>query len=382
MKKPLFLSVLLITFFFGTTLLILNGNNFRQVLSPINITDETDAEGEYFKGGLEATKEEIHPLSIQYLRNAETPGSDLIIEQTLTPGSNYQRYIASYKAEGLKIYALLTIPNGTKPKSGWPVVIFNHGYIPPTQYKTTERYIAYTDAFSRNGYILLRSDYRGHGNSEGTARGGYGSPNYTIDILNAVESIKKHPDADPNRIGMWGHSMGGYITLRSMVSRNDIKAGVIWAGVVVSYEDLLYNWRRNTASAAGQQNTNPETILSPTPTPFSSRGRSWRAELIQNYGPPEENPEFWNSISATGYLNEISGPLQLHHGTSDTSVPLRFSEKLEQLMKDEGKSVELFTYAGNDHNISASFNTAIKRSVDFFDKYVKSSTTSSESNET
>ena len=60
----------------------------------------------------------------------------------------------------------------------------------------------------------------------------------------------------------------------------------------------------------------------------------------------------------------------------------RFSEKLEQLMKDEGKSVELFTYAGNDHNISASFNTAIKRSVDFFDKYVKSSTTSSESNET
>ncbi|OGC45980.1 peptidase [candidate division WWE3 bacterium RIFCSPHIGHO2_12_FULL_38_15] len=321
-------------------------------------------------------------MSIQYLRNAETPGSDLIIEQTLTPGSNYQRYIASYKAEGLKIYALLTIPNGTKPKSGWPVVIFNHGYIPPTQYKTTERYIAYTDAFSRNGYILLRSDYRGHGNSEGTARGGYGSPNYTIDILNAVESIKKHPDADPNRIGMWGHSMGGYITLRSMVSRNDIKAGVIWAGVVVSYEDLLYNWRRNTASAAGQQNTNPETILSPTPTPFSSRGRSWRAELIQNYGPPEENPEFWNSISATGYLNEISGPLQLHHGTSDTSVPLRFSEKLEQLMKDEGKSVELFTYAGNDHNISASFNTAIKRSVDFFDKYVKSSTTSSESNET
>src|SRR3989344_8783598 len=105
-------------------------------------------------GGLEETS---HPLSIETLRQGNYPGSDILIEQTLAPGSNYRRYIASYKSEGLKIYALLTVPNGTKPETGWPVVIFNHGYIPPSQYKTTERYVAYTDAFSRNGYILFRS---------------------------------------------------------------------------------------------------------------------------------------------------------------------------------------------------------------------------------
>lgn len=116
-------------------------------------------------GGLE--KNNPHPLSIQALREGVYPGSTITIEQTLEPGSNYQRYIASYKSEGLTIYALLTVPNGEKPESGWPVVIFNHGYIPPDQYRTTERYIAYTDAFSRNGYIVFRSDYRGHGNSEG-----------------------------------------------------------------------------------------------------------------------------------------------------------------------------------------------------------------------
>lgn len=73
------------------------------------------------------------------------------IEETLSSGSNYSRYIASYKSEGYKIYALLTIPTGEKPVSGWPVIIFNHGYIPPAQCRTTERYIAYTDAFSRKG---------------------------------------------------------------------------------------------------------------------------------------------------------------------------------------------------------------------------------------
>ncbi len=143
------------------------------------------------------------------MRQQEYPGSDIVIEQTLAPGVNYQRYYVSYLSEGLKIYALLTVPNGTPPQTGWPVVIFNHGYIPPEVYRTTERYIAYVDGFARNGYIVLRSDYRGHASSEGEATGGYGTPDYTVDVLNAVASVKKYPAADPNRMGMWGHSMGG-----------------------------------------------------------------------------------------------------------------------------------------------------------------------------
>src|SRR5690606_2633700 len=130
------------------------------------------------------------------------------------------------------------------------------------------------------------------GNSEGEARGGYGSNDYTIDVLNAVSSIKKLPYVDENRIGMWGHSMGGHITLRNMVVNGEIKAGVIWAGVVASYPDLLNNWRRGNN----------------TPRPQTTRRSSWRNELSEQYGTPETNPEFWNSISANSYLGEISGP--------------------------------------------------------------------------
>ena len=41
------------------------------------------------------------------------------------------------------------------------------------------------------GYVVLKPDYRGHGSSEGDAVGGYGSNAYTIDVLNALSSIKR-----------------------------------------------------------------------------------------------------------------------------------------------------------------------------------------------
>lgn len=302
-----------------------------------------------------------HPLMLSVGRAREYPGSDVVIEQTLAPGSNYNRYLASYQSDGLKIYALLTVPRGEKPATGWPVIVFNHGYIPPTQYRTTERYVDYVDRIARSGYIVFRSDYRGHGNSEGEARGGYGSPDYTIDVLNAVGTMKRFPDADPQRIGMWGHSMGGYIALRAMVIDPSIKAGSIWAGVVASYPDLIARWRR------------PSSGNAPSVPPVGSTARRWREELQQLYGTPQENPEFWNSISANSYLAELSAPIQLHHGTADTSVPVLFSELLnEQILAVDGYS-ELYTYPGDNHNISQNFGTAMQRTIEFFDKYVKGS---------
>lgn len=321
-----------------------------------------------------------HPLSIEALRQGEYPGSDIAIEQTLEPGSNYQRYIASYKSEGLKIYGLLTIPNNPSPVEGFPAIIFNHGYISPSVYKTTEKYIAYQDAFARAGYVTFKSDYRGHGNSEGVASGGYGSNAYTIDILNAVSSIKREGTdmalrqaqgltsrvINPKKFGMWGHSMGGHITLESMVANSDIKAGVIWAGVVGSYEDLFERWRRRMPTPRPEA----DQPLAETSNPGSQRSR-WRQELAEAYGTPDQNPQFWKSLSATSYLENISGPLQLHHGTADTSVPLEFSQNLDKLLNEAGQEVELYTYDGDDHNLSNNLSLALRRSVEYFDRYLK-----------
>jgi fermentation-respiration switch protein FrsA (DUF1100 family) len=299
-----------------------------------------------------------HPMEIQAMRQRAYPGSEIIIEETLEPGSNYRRYYAYYLSEGLKIYALLTIPNGEPPTGGWPAIVFNHGYIPPAQYRTTERYIAYVDRLASSGYIIFRIDYRGHDRSQGIPSGAYGDPGYTVDVLNAVTSLQQFPQTNPERIGMWGHSMGGYLTLRSMVISQEIRASVIWAGVVASYPDLLTRWRRGDR---------------PTRTPSASSARSWRSSWIDRFGSPEDNPDFWQAISANSYLADISGPIQLHHGTADESVPLEFSEILYQQMQQAGQPVELYTYEGDNHNLSNFFTMAMNRTIAFFDLYLKDS---------
>jgi dipeptidyl aminopeptidase/acylaminoacyl peptidase len=152
--------------------------------------------------------------------------------------------------------------------------------------------------------------------------------------------------------------MGGYISLRSMVVSKDIKAGVLWAGVVGSYSDMLNRWRRTTPS-----------VSTPTGTPTGQR--RWRQQLVELFGTPESNPTFWNSISANFFLGDISGPIQIHHGDADTSVPVEFSQTLHTQLEAAGEESELYIYPGDDHNISKNFSTAMRRSIEFFDKNVK-----------
>jgi dipeptidyl aminopeptidase/acylaminoacyl peptidase len=311
------------------------------------------------------------------MRQGSYPGSDIVIEQELDPGANYRRYYASYLSEGLKIYALLTVPDGEMPPGGWPVIVFNHGFIPPDVYRTTERYIAYVDTLARHGYIVFRIDYRGHDQSEGEAQGAYSNPGYTVDVLNAVASIKRFPLANPEKVGMWGHSMGGYLTLRAMVISPDIKAGVIWAGVVGSYPEMLYNWRggiRETPTPTPAPGSSLGS--SPGPSQVSSSGspaasRRWRTDWIATFGTPEQNPEFWDSVSATSFVPDLSGPLQLHHGTADESVPLEFSIRLAERVRAAGGTADLYIYDGDNHNISNYFSTAMARTVAFFDEHLK-----------
>jgi uncharacterized protein len=293
------------------------------------------------------------PMSIEAMRQGSYPGSEVTIVKELEPGANYKRYYAYYLSQGLKIYALLTVPDGDIPAGGWPGIVFNHGYIPPDVYRTTERYVAYVDRLARSGYVVFRIDYRGHDQSEGEARGAYGDPGYEVDVLNALASLQRFPGVDPERIGMWGHSMGGYLTLRAMVISKQIRAGVIWAGVVGSYPDLMYNWRRDRPS-----------------TPPAG-ARRWRDEWLEQFGAPDENPAFWSSISANSYLADLSGPLQLHHGTADEEVPLAFSQTLADEVQAAGGSIELYTYEGDNHNLSNYFSLAMDRTIAFFDTYLK-----------
>jgi dipeptidyl aminopeptidase/acylaminoacyl peptidase len=135
-----------------------------------------------------------------------------------------------------------------------------------------------------------------------------------------------------------------------------IKAGVIWAGVVGPYPNLF---------------NRDNFTLNPTPNPQHPERGIWRINLVDVFGLPEDNAEAWDSISANAYLEELPGPIQIHHGTADTVVPYSVSQLLYDQLEAAGQDPVFYGYGDDNHNISVSFSLAMQRSIQFFDQYVK-----------
>ena len=233
------------------------------------------------------------------------------------------------------------------------MIIFNHGYIPPDVYRTTERYVAYVDGFARNGYIVW-PDYRGHAFSDGEARGAHGYPDYTIDVLNATAALKNYAAADPNRIGMWGHPWAA------------TSPCVPWSSIPHQGRRDLGGRRRQLSGSAGSRwrrpnNNQPPPSLSTAALAYAVAGAVRHAGGESRFLRRSRRTATWTT----------SGPIQLHHGTADTSVPYEFSTTLADQLEAAGQPAEVFTYTGDDHNLSQGFSEAMARSVDFFDEHVK-----------
>ncbi len=290
-------------------------------------------------------------LTIAALRAKEIVGSDIIIEETLANGANYARYIASYQSEGNKIYGLLTVPLDDVPAGGFPAIVFVHGYIPPEVYRTTERYVAYVDALARNGFVVFKIDLRGFGNSEGEPSGAYFSPDYTVDALAALKSLQRLDSVNPEGIGLWGHSMAGNVVLRAMLVEPDVQAGVIWAGAVYSYDDMVRYAIQDPSFRRDQQTT---TVR---------RGTILR----ETYGAPDTSEPFWQAVSLTENIEFLEAPLQIHHALNDSVVNIGYSQDLAAVLQEANKFYQLYTYEGGGHNIeSPYFGDAMQRTIQFF----------------
>ncbi len=298
------------------------------------------------------------PLAISAMRAKLYPGSDFVVEQRLPPGPNYTRQIVSYLSDGLKIYGLLTVPTGVKPAGGWPVILLNHGYIPPTEYSTTQSYAGVDAILAPAGYIVFKPDYRGHGNSQGTPCQIYICPDYVTDSMNALAAIKRYPAANPDKVGVWGHSMGGDITLHELVLTHDLKAAVLMAGVVGSYSDLIDWWKVRVATGVLTTQNDLQT-------------NELVDQMVNLHGTPQTDPGYWNAIDPTQFISDIDAPVLIQVGTADAVVPPKFSQGLAAQLQAAGKNVTYRVYPGADHNLAPDTGMAVAEALAFFDQYLK-----------
>ncbi len=358
MKKVIFQIIIvigsLLIFFFFYNHHLVNAQNYISQIIPSTSTPSPFASPTI-------TPKSQFPFAWMFLPALEHrsyPGSKITIEKTLSPGINYNQYLTSYYSDGLKIYALLTVPKQATPSGGFPVILFNHGYVPPKQYNTQTSYAKYVDALATQGYIVFKPDYRGNGKSQGSPAQSFISPEYIIDDMNALSSIKKFKLANTNKIGIWAHSMGGNITLYDLVISKNIKAAVIWSGMVGSYAETLNWWEKSN-----KHNFNNKSYVNTAKVVNN---------IIKFIGTPESNPFIWQFIDPSADISDITSPVQIDAGLDDKTLPVQFSIDFAKRLEKAHKTVQLNLYPGEGHSISGPhFTQAMQKSIEFFNKYLK-----------
>ena len=126
----------------------------------------------------------------------------------------------SYNSEGYKISGILQLPDVWSRAC----VIASHGLLSS---KDSEKYIGLGERLSREGFGMLRFDFRGVGESEGRIEDDTVSRRI-VDLGSAIDFVKSHPGFG-NRIGLVGSSLGGYISLIKGSMDKEIRSVVIWA---------------------------------------------------------------------------------------------------------------------------------------------------------
>jgi dipeptidyl aminopeptidase/acylaminoacyl peptidase len=148
--------------------------------------------------------------------------------------------------------------------------------------------------------------------------------------------------ADSERIGVWGHSMGGGISIQTAVIDQNIDAVVLYGSMNA---DTLLNHQR---------------IYS-----FWTNGQEGEVEI-------STPPEVMQQISPVYFLDRITAAVSIHHGSADTEVPAEWSDDLCQRLTDLQKSVECFTYAGAGHILRGADDTLFQqRVVSFFQENLR-----------
>lgn len=162
--------------------------------------------------------------------------------------------------------------------------------------------------------------------------------------MNLIDAVKESGAdfIDADRLGMWGHSMGGGIAARVMVVRPEIRAYVLFAPISADAEENFYE--------------------------LSEEELAW---LRSEYGSGVEAKVVYDQISPLNYFKDASAPVQLHHGTADSAVPIHFSEAMYAALMENGKKAEFFVYPGQKHEFIEAWPVASERALQFFDRYVK-----------
>jgi dienelactone hydrolase len=247
--------------------------------------------------------------------------------------------------DGKTLGAILIKPDNFDPTKKYPMMVYIyeelseglHGYRAPnvsTSINLT-RYVS-------NGYVVLQPDI--------VYETGYPGPSAMKCVIPAINTVMAQGYIDPKRIGIQGHSWGGY-QITYMITQTNIFAAVQAGASVTNMTSAYGGIRWGTGMVRQFQYEKTQSRIGAPP---------WDAPLqfIEN------SPIFW--------IERIHTPYLTIHNDADDAVPWYQGIEFNTAMRRLGKEAYMFTYNGERHGLSNRDNMKhwTVHQDEFFDHYL------------
>jgi dienelactone hydrolase len=165
------------------------------------------------------------------------------------PPFPYRTEDVTYPGQGVDLAGTLTLPQGPGPFTAVVLVTGSGAQNRDEELFGHKPFLLLADVLTRAGYAVLRVDDRGVGGSGGSLHE-VGYDELTGDVVAGVQFLRGRPEIDPARIGLLGHSEGGYLVPLA-AQRTPIAFAVLMAGPAVPGEEVLVRQNQLLLEAAG-----------------------------------------------------------------------------------------------------------------------------------
>jgi dipeptidyl aminopeptidase/acylaminoacyl peptidase len=292
-----------------------------------------------------------HPLEV-YSVAAQPGASPTRLTNSLPPGLLPEDLIAPVavhypsRADQKAVPATLMVDKKLDRTKKHPAIIWVHGSGADQNYLAWHpgayrMYYAMSQYLAQQGYVILTPDYRGSSGysrdwATGTSRDLGGGE--TQDVNAGADYLKTLSYVDPDRIGIWGLSYGGFMTMQSMVT-----------------DPTLFRCAINVAGVGDWETwTTGGLIL----------GRLGET--------PVTDPDLYDRSAPVKHLDKLARPLLILQGTNDANVPFWETLKVIDTLEKLGKPFDMAIYPGEIHFFRRAYvlRDAWRRSETFFDHYL------------
>ncbi len=278
------------------------------------------------------------PLAAEPTRISDAMPATLVAQPLVQPST-----IRFASGDGQEIEALLFTPHDVKPDEGRPGLVYVHGG--PT-WQVERSWLPEIQHLVGAGYTVLAPNFRGstgYGRDFDRANDQDWGGGDLEDCVAAAAELRRLGWIAADRVGIWGGSYGGYLTLLALGKHPDVfQAGVDLYG-----------------------SSDEATLWMQSDTPG-------RRGIEEEVGVPLLDRERFRAGAPLSYVDQIKAPLLMLHGEDDRRVTLAQSEAMRTALDRLGKVFEYHRYPGEPHGFRKIDNwiDVQVKTVDFLGRFL------------